>query len=392
MASLRRRGPRSARKWYVRFETGRAVDDKRPQTDRLLKGVINDFQAKQELARVERELAAGRDPFPGPAVVPAAVKPLLESWRDSLANRNAADDRSKVKKHLVPKFGGQTIDQIDLPLVMDWIDELGASGLSAQTQRHLLNLLSRFFSWAIERGQASFNPVKMVPQGKRPSPAQKAIGEWLEDDGKVPGLMKALGPVVGLMFYLANRSGMRLGEVCGLTMGDLEFLHEGVVLVGHSYGGPLKEDRRGLGKTKWVPAPADASEVLHLHLARRRLHGAKADDLVFPFAPAKPQNRRRTSGWTGYRKEYVEACWDDAAKACGVGLSWYAATRHSFVSRSLKNGASLDEVSAAVARFLWRLASRPRTGRWPSRSIPRSTDPLWRCSSNTESRAARTPW
>jgi integrase len=29
-------------------------------------------------------------------------------------------------------------------------------------------------------------------------------------------------------------------------------------------------------------------------------------------------------------------------------LTWYQATRHSFVSRSLKSGASLDEVSAAV--------------------------------------------
>ena len=44
---------------------------------------------------------------------------------------------------------------------------------------------------------------------------------------------------------------------------------------------------------KCVPAPADAEELLKLHLKRRRLKGAKAEDLVFPFVPAKPQNRRR---------------------------------------------------------------------------------------------------
>jgi integrase len=32
----------------------------------------------------------------------------------------------------------------------------------------------------------------------------------------------------------------------------------------------------------------------------------------------------------------------------GVSLSWYEATRHSFVSRNLRDGVSLDEVSAAV--------------------------------------------
>jgi integrase len=108
------------------------------------------------------------------------------------------------------------------------------------------------------------------------------------------------------MFYLCNRSGMRLGEACGLRLDDLEFIHEGVIRVARSYGGPLKEDKKSAGKVKWVPAPLDALDVLKLHLARRKLQGAKAEDLVFPFVPAKPQNRRRTSSWTGYRKEHVE--------------------------------------------------------------------------------------
>jgi hypothetical protein len=97
----------------------------------------------------------------------------------------------------------------------------------------------------------------------------------------------------------------------------LDFLKEGVIRVAHSYGGPLKEDKRGEGKVKWVPAPADAEQVLTLHLKRRRLKGAKAEDLVFPFVPAKPQNRRRTSEWTGYRKEYLEQCWEEATRGKG---------------------------------------------------------------------------
>jgi hypothetical protein len=88
-------------------------------------------------------------------------------------------------------------------------------------------------------------------------------------------------------------------------------------------------------------------------LKRRKLHGAKADDLVFPFVPAKPQNRRRTSTWDGYRKEYLEQCWERVVRGKDrlvkdVGLTWYEATRHSFVSRNLKAGVQLDEVSAAV--------------------------------------------
>ena len=63
---------------------------------------------------------------------------------------------------------------------------------------------------------------------------------------------------------------------------------------------------------------------------------------------AKPQNRRRTSTWVGYRKEYVEAKWSDATKTLKLDLTLYEATRHSFVSRNLAAGIPLDEVSAAV--------------------------------------------
>jgi integrase len=128
----------------------------------------------------------------------------------------------------------------------------------------------------------------------------------------------------------------------------MEFLHEGVIRVRYSWDGPLKEDKDDSGKIKWAPAAVDAGTVLKFHLARRKLNGAQGEDLVFPFEPAKPQNRRRTSTWIGFRKEHIEHSWDVASKKVGVHLTWYQATRHSFVSRNLKNGASLDEVSAAL--------------------------------------------
>jgi site-specific recombinase XerD len=37
-----------------------------------------------------------------------------------------------------------------------------------------------------------------------------------------------------------------------------------------------------------------------------------------------------------------------AATTGDVKMTWYQATRHSFVTRNLENGASLDEVSEAV--------------------------------------------
>jgi site-specific recombinase XerD len=129
-------------------------------------------------------------------------------------------------------------------------------------------------------------------------------------------------------------------------MADMAYLKGGSVRVRYSYGGPLKEDKGSTGKMKWAPAAADAVEFLGMWLKRRKLQGAKDEDLVFPAPPAP--NSKRRGIWTGYRKEHIEDCWAEAAKACKVTLTWYQATRHSFVTRNLEAGASLDEVSAAI--------------------------------------------
>jgi integrase len=348
MGSIYKRGTRAQARYYLHYRVGTKEDGSPHYEMRAAKGARTMEDARKQLASIEARVGQGLTPVPEEKAPSPGMKALLERWRDGLSNRNADDDRSRIDRHLLPRFGDLTIEKVTLPETMNWLDELKKTKLSGQSRRHLLNLVSRFFSWAIERGLATINPVKMIPQGKRPKPQRPRDVPWLEDDTKVADLMQELGPDLGLMFYLGNRSGLRTGEIAGLRMSDLEFVHEGVIRVRYSWDGPLKEDKDASGKVKWAPAPVDASTVLKAHLARRKLSGAGGEDLLFPFQPAKPQNRRRTSEWTGYRKEHIEDCWEDAAKKVGVHLTWYQATRHSFVSRSLKNGASLDEVSAAV--------------------------------------------
>jgi hypothetical protein len=45
-----------------------------------------------------------------PKQAPAMVLPLMEEWITTLTNRNAADDRSRYKRHLRPAFEGMTLE------------------------------------------------------------------------------------------------------------------------------------------------------------------------------------------------------------------------------------------------------------------------------------------
>lgn len=354
MASIVKRGTRAAPQFHVKW-IATTADGKPKQIWKRLRGVETRKQATDELARIERALDKGEDPFPV-RIEPTAVKVQMEKWAASLENRNAPSDRTIVMKHLIPRFGQMVPKEITKTVIVRWLDEMKeATELSTQTQRHLLSTLSRFFEWLGERDDEINNPVKKISRESRPKVKHRPR-EWLDDESKLAELLSVLPYPIDLMLALGNRTGMRLGEICGLRMSDLDHLAKGFVTVSRSYAGPLKEDDQegNIRREKKVPAPADAEEALKLHLARRRLNGAKADDLV--FAPVKPPKRRRRVAWSGFNRGHINDVWRTACKAVGlVGedgrtptVSWYGATRHTMASRAKRDGLGAEQIAEAM--------------------------------------------
>lgn len=365
MASLVRRGTRTAPKWFVKFDHD--VDEggtlKRKQRWKLLEGFApkakSDPALQDEFNRIKREIAAGRDPFVK-AAAPKTAGALFDLWAKALTNRSASNDRTIVRKYLRPKFGHVTVEEITRKVIKEWLGELaagkkedGSPRLSAQTQKHVLGVLSRWFTWAIEEEHTTveFNPVKMV---RRPVVVHKKRA-WLEVDGeeKLAKLVAAIGSPFDMMLTLGNRTGMRLGELCGLQMKDLDYLDRGYITVSHSYDGPLKEDKRGEGKVKTVPAPVDAAEAFKMHLARRKLQGAKPEDLV--FVPSEIRSSRK-SGWGGIPKKMVHYHWVKACRAAGLvgedgktpALTFYGATRKTAASRADRSDVAVEQISDSL--------------------------------------------
>lgn len=351
MGTVFNRGTKDAPKWYVGYrENGRwNYKPSRQPSKALAKRFVQEIES-----RIARGLVGMEDVDDAPG-----FKSMFQTFLDGLVNRNAEDDRSRGRRHIASKFDRKLLADVDLGAVMEWIDEQRAAGeLSDASIRHNLNLLSRFFSWAIARGHVSINPVRQIPMGSRPTQSVKSDTPWIADDAIVRKLIADLEEPINFMFYLCNRSGLRTGEAAGLRMSDMAFLNEGIIRVRFSYNGPLKEDKKSEGKVKWVPAPEDCEEFLGNWIERRKADGAGPEDRLFAC--------KRRKGLC-YRKEYIEAWWEAAAPKHVGGrevllkkkddkienevkpkMTWYQATRHSFVSRHLSSGASLDEVSAAV--------------------------------------------
>src|SRR4029079_16917572 len=95
MANVVKRGSKNEPRYYVQYVAGRTPEGKRLPRMPLPRGVQTMAQARQRLAEVERDLAAGKDPF-APAVAAQVVGPLMERWRGGLTNRSKGDDRSRI--------------------------------------------------------------------------------------------------------------------------------------------------------------------------------------------------------------------------------------------------------------------------------------------------------
>jgi hypothetical protein len=122
---------------------------------------------------------------------------LFELWEKTLSNRSADDDRGRLKLHLAPTFGPMKVGDVRVPTLMDWIDKQRAAtkpdGSGGETRRwsdatlrHALNLLSRFYGWAVEREHVAINPVRLLRQGSRPQQTPKRDVPWLVDGGLIP--------------------------------------------------------------------------------------------------------------------------------------------------------------------------------------------------------------
>jgi integrase len=351
MASVYNRGTRAKPRWYASVK--------------LLDGAWRAYptygNSKEEAQTRANEMQQRADrglPVIARTEKRATVGELMTGegmWLASLSNRNAADDRRRACKHLVPAFAESTMPEMTMARVVAWLDDLksltGEARISSATQRHCFNLLSRFFSWAIERGHGDANPCRLLPARARPSTAAETRRTWIEDERTARAIFHALPYPLDLVFLTGYISGLRPGEVCGLRMSDCAWLDEEdpearVLRVRHNRLGPLKEDKTGGGLVKWAVTSDDLIAQLAPHLARRQAQGAQGDDLVFATNEGGVISRQRLQrAWATLTLPQ-----DEGGKGLTLpaGLDWYGATRHSYVTRQIAAGADTEVVSASV--------------------------------------------
>lgn len=194
----------------------------------------------------------------------------------------------------------------------------------AATVNRRLNALRRFFRWAQGAGHIAELPtatVKGVPQGPRvPKALAKREVDRLVRAAEQDGNKRNLAVLLTL-----RHTGLRVGELCGLRLGDLSISErKGSVLV-----------RSGKGdKDRTVPLNHDVRQALSAYLAVRP---TISDDHLFIGQRGDP-----------LQSDAVQLLIRKYARRAGLAGVTPHILRHSFAKQILDAGEDL----ATVARLL----------------------------------------
>ena len=203
--------------------------------------------------------------------------------------------------------------------------ELGTMEVSNATLARNFAALRSFYSYLIEFYDFEENPFLMMKRMK----TEKKLPEFLFYN-EIELLLEsiAVDTPLGLrnrsLFELMYASGLRVSEICDLTLSQVDFINRSLLI-------------RGKGnKERYVPFHDEAGEWLQLYLKEARSIFANSASGNYIFL--NKNGKKLTSRGVQY---VLEQC----ANHCGLRIKVHPhMLRHSFATHLLDNGADLRVV------------------------------------------------
>lgn len=166
-------------------------------------------------------------------------------------------------RDLLAAVGDVAVGEVDLEALRDWLWRATQRGDARSTLARRAAAARSFFSWAKEEELISADPALRLisPKRGRTLPAvasQDGMRELLEDRGRIAANGDAVALRDHALLELLYGSGMRVSELCGLDLDDLD--HE-------------RRTARVLGKgakERVVPFGIPAGDAITAYLTRGR--------------------------------------------------------------------------------------------------------------------------
>jgi integrase len=302
-------------------------------------------QAEAELRRLIAE-TNGVVPQERLSLEQVAARFLVRKEKMALRRLTLNDYEGILRVHLLPFFGGRSLERVSAVEVESYISVKLREGRSRKTIEHHLGLLSSIFRYAVRHGHARVNPFDAAERPRQqkvdPDIRYLTIEELEAVLRQTP--RDRLGDLERVLYLTAAMTGMRRGELVDLRWRDVDWA-SGVIRVRRSNGdgefGPPMSRR----SSRAVPMADRVAAELERHHGRSLYRGE--EDLVFchpdlglVYDPSK------------LRRRFAEAC-----RRAGVRPARFHDLRHTVGTQMAPAGAPLRAVQEWMGHSDYRTTS-----------------------------------
>lgn len=241
---------------------------------------------------------------------------LCEKYREFCQNNRDAKNRNYMIDQLKEEFGGRLLRNITLADVESYQSRLLNSGLQAATVNRriacLKHMLHKATDWDMLDNE-SYLKIRKVQLLKEENTRLRFLNV---DEAK--SLLLACPPFLQPIVTMALNTGMRRGEILGLTWDRVDLKH-GFILLG--------DNNVKSGRGRQIPI----NKVLMITLKTLYFQRRPGVPYLFPAPSGKP--------YTTINTAFKKAC-----KAAGIKDFHFHDLRHTFASQAVMNGADLASV------------------------------------------------
>jgi integrase len=243
---------------------------------------------------------------------------------------------SILKLHVFPVFGETPLKDIARKKIKELIFSKLSEGLSAKTVHNIIRNLSVVLSHACEDEIIPTNPASRLGKyiKNKDAPKKEIVPLTKDEVLKFLEVAERNHPKYFPTFLLAVSTGMRLGEIIGLSANDIDFNHRLIrverAIVRCRVGTPKNRRSRTVDMSLWL------TDVLRKHLIKLKLDTLKngwgqPPETLFYNEEGKPLDP----------DNFVKRSFHRCLKEAGLRRVRFHDLRHSFASIHIQQGESL---------------------------------------------------
>lgn len=233
---------------------------------------------------------------------------------------------SVIRNHLAPRFGKMELTRITTRDIQALIADLTAQGdLSAKTVLGIVVVLREMLGHAVKWGYLHQNPAEYVD---RPRVEHREMLFLTPEE--VQSFLDAVEPDRHTLFLTAVMTGLRRGELLGLTWKDVDFPAKVIRVRRSLFRGKLIEPKTARSRRSVAMPAIVAHNLKKLKLA----NPASEMDLVFCNAEGKPLDPDNM-----IKRDFMPAL-----ERAGVKRVRFHDLRHTFASLLIAQGESVKYV------------------------------------------------